>query len=43
MRSDDRNARIVQVTLEIRRLQEEKRRLLAEAAERLRSAPRKRS
>lgn len=36
MRSDDRNARIVKVTLEIKRLQAEKRRLLAEAAERVR-------
>jgi hypothetical protein len=42
MRSDDRNARIVKVTLEIKRLQEEKRRLLAEAAERLRTPAPKR-
>ncbi len=42
MRSDDRNAQIVKVSLEIKRLQAEKRRLLAEAAERLRPPARKR-
>ncbi len=41
MRSEDRNARIVKVSLEIKRLQEEKRRLLAEAAERVRPSARR--